>query len=429
VPWAQHRRALVPVAASVALATIASGLLLKASGTDLGTTLPPFVSAWAPHVATEVTVAVAVLAIGIAVAPGLLTRPRHPVAFAAAIGALMLALVLSIAAAHHGPTAWYEVFDYRRSFEAKNEYLPALPALGYGVHWFIDHFAELVPALPVHVAGHPPGLLVVIHALGITSAPELAAVCIAATASLAPLTYVAARPRLPEARARAAAVLVACSPVAAIIGVTSADAIYAALGLMAATGLLAGARVARWAGAVALAIASFFSWALVAIGAFVVLVELQARGVKRAAALGAICAVTVVAFYSTLYAASGFDPIRAIRSTHEVYEASIESIRPYAFWVVGSPVAFAVAIGVPIALYALRACAAKQPAALALAAIIVVASVLGLTKAETERIWLFLMPLACLAAATTMPLRHLRTVVLALGAQALATELLFTSVW
>ena len=86
-------------------------------------------------------------------------------------------------------------------------------------------------------------------------------------------------------------------------------------------------------------------------------------------------------------------------------------------------------IGLPIALYVLRALAAAEPAALALAAIVVAASVLGLTKAETERIWLFLMPLACLAAATTLPLHRLRVVLTVLAIQALATEVLFTTVW
>ena len=337
------------------------------------------------------------------------------------------------------------MFDVHRSFEAKNEYLPALPALGYGVRFFLDRFAELVPALPVHSAGHPPGLLLVIKALGITTAPRLAALCIAAAASLAPLTYLAARRRLPEQRARAAALLVAFSPVAAVIGVSSADAIYAALGLIAAIGLLArgvnhlGSDMAtlrgsrRWrapvAGAAALAMASFFSWALVAVGGLAVLVELRARGLRRAAALAALCATSVAAFYAALYAATGFDPIGTIGATHHVYDAGIASIRPYPFWLPGSPVAFGVAIGLPTALYALRALARADPIALALAAIVVAAALLGLTEAETERIWLFLLPFAALAAATALPLHRIRLIVAALAAQALATELLFVTAW
>jgi hypothetical protein len=428
-PSLQHGRALPFLAATTVLATVAVGLLLQASGTDLGTPLPPFVLAWSPDVAPEAAIAVLVGAAAVVLAPALLTRPRHPAVFAAAVAGLALALVLSIAAAHDGPGGWYQVFDYGRSFEAKNEYLPALPALGYGVRWFLDHFAELAPALPVHAAGHPPGLLLVIHALGITTAAGLAALCIAATAALSPLTYLAARGRLSEARARAAALLVAFSPAGAIIGVSSADAIYAALGLAAAIGLLAGGRAPRLAGAATLALASFLSWALVAVGVFAVIVDSRARGARRALEVGALCAAALVAFYACVYAATGFDPIGAIRATHMVYDASLASTRPYAFWLFGSPVAFAVAIGAPISLYAVRALAGDDATALALAAIVVAASVLGLTKGETERIWLFMMPLACVAAATAVPPHRLRAVLLALAVQALATEVLFTSVW
>ena len=186
---------------------------------------------------------------------------------------------------------------------------------------------------------------------------------------------------------------------------------------------------APFAGAAALAMASFFSWALVAVGGLAVLVELRTRGLRRAAALGALCATAVAAFYAALYAATGFDPIGTIRATHEVYHAGIASIRPYPFWLLGSPVAFGVAIGLPIALYALRALARGEPIALALAAIVVGASLLGLTKAETERIWLFLMPFAALAAATALPLHRIRLIVAALAAQALATGLLFVTAW
>jgi hypothetical protein len=55
--------------------------------------------------------------------------------------------------------------------------------------------------------------------------------------------------------------------------------------------------------------------------------------------------------------------------------------------------------------------------------------VLGFTKAETERIYLFLVPLACVAAATALPERYLTPVLAALAVQALASELLLFTVW
>jgi hypothetical protein len=56
--------------------------------------------------------------------------------------------------------------------------------------------------------------------------------------------------------------------------------------------------------------------------------------------------------------------------------------------------------------------------------------VLGFTKAETERIWLFLAPFVCLAAAATLEQRpRLRPLLAALALQAVLYELLFDTVW
>ena len=77
--------------------------------------------------------------------------------------------------------------------EGKNEYLPSLAAFDYGPRFFLDRFAELVPSLPVHSAGHPPGLLVTMHYLGLDTSPKLAAFIIVVGAVSAPLTYVLAK--------------------------------------------------------------------------------------------------------------------------------------------------------------------------------------------------------------------------------------------
>jgi hypothetical protein len=134
-------------------------------------------------------------------------------------------------------------------------------------------------------------------------------------------------------------------------------------------------------------------------------------------------------FYALLFAASGFDPVGTLRGTEQVYRDGIAAGRPYAFWLFGSPVAFLVTLGLPITWYALRALAAGRSVALAIFAVIGVASVLGFTKAETERIWLFFAPFVCLAAASALPLGRVRPVVALLAVQVLASELLFDSVW
>ena len=71
---------------------------------------------------------------------------------------LILRLVLQRRA--QGTFGWQRLFVLPRG-EGKNEYLPACAAFDYGPRFVLDRFAELVPALPVHCAGHPPGLLLV----------------------------------------------------------------------------------------------------------------------------------------------------------------------------------------------------------------------------------------------------------------------------
>jgi methylthioxylose transferase len=145
--------------------------------------------------------------------------------------------------------------------------------------------------------------------------------------------------------------------------------------------------------------------------------------------LAALCAAGLVAFYGALHAATGFDPIGTLRATEDVYRAGIASVRPYWYWMLGSPTAFLVVLGLPITWLALRALAAGRTLAIAIFAVLAVSAVFGFTKAETERIWLFFAPFVCLAAAAGPAPIRLRPVLAALAVQALAWELVFETVW
>src|SRR6201999_1160224 len=111
-------------------------------------------------------------------------------------------------------------------------------------------------ALPVHVAGHPPGLLLVMHYLELDTARKLAWFCILVGALSAPLAYVLAKTLFEDPAARVTGLLMAFSPAALHFGATSADAVYLTAGLIAATLLLKHQVV----GALALAVASLFAW-------------------------------------------------------------------------------------------------------------------------------------------------------------------------
>jgi methylthioxylose transferase len=422
VPWA---------ATVVAAATVGVGLYVRrATETPLGVPYPPALGNWAPEVDPLLAVSVVCFAAAVLVAPRLLS-PRVPGwAFGLAVLGLTLVLRLALAAGRSGTSAWSEVFDPARSIEAKNEYLPALGALDFGARFFLDRFAELVPALPVHVAGHPPGLLLTLDALDITTPGGMAALCIGIGALSGPLTYLLGRELLDEHDARLAALLLALAPGALLFGATSADAVYLTLGLLAAWPLAAANGPIRAAGAVVLAIVSFFAWSLLAVAAWAAIVAWRREGVRAALALAALAVAAFAAFYGVLYAATGFDPIGTIRATEEVYRAGIASLRPYWYWLFGSPVAFLLVLGLPISWHAVRALAAGNTLAVAIFAGILVAAVLGLTKAETERIWLFLAPFVCLAAAAALgPCTRLTPVFAALAVQAVLYELLFDTVW
>lgn len=424
--WARTRAP--EIACALGALVIVVGLRLDATGTRLYVPTPPFVWRWDPQVDPLVALAAAVAVAAVLAGPRLLRVPAP--AFALASLVLTLAVRLAFAVARGGTGSWDRVFDPQRSFEAANEYLPALPALRYGVDIFLDRFSEVVTSLPVHAAGHPPGLLLLMDAWSIDGPAGLAVLCIAAGALGTPALYWLARGLVDERAARVAALLLALSPGVAMFGVTSADGLYMTLGVLAAVALVALPRAAAaLIGGLALAVSSFFAWSLLAIGAWAVVLELVRGGLRRALVVAVACGVGLVAFYAVLHAATGFDPIGTLRGTEQVYRTGIARGRPYAFWLLGSPVAFLATLGLPITWYAFRALGRGHAAALAIFAVLAVASVLGFTKAETERIWLFFAPFVCLAAATALPERRVGVVLGLLAAQALACELLFDSVW
>jgi len=423
----QAGRAWIPwVAAAIALGTVAVGLGLDAGGVALGVPQPPFVARWDPRLHPLAPVALLLFAAAVLVGPRLIAARVPPHVLGGGLFVLALALGLALAAGRGGTGAWARVFDLERSGEAPNEYLAALPALQYGAGVFLDRFAELVPALPVHVAGHPPGLLLVVDLLGLGTPARLAALCIFAGALSAPLTYALGRRVLDERGARVAGLLMAMAPGVLQYGTTSADALYLALGLLAAWPLASGRRLL---GAALLAVASLFAWSLLAVGAWACVLALCREGWREALRLGLVCAVGVLAFHGAFSALTGFDPIGTLQETGQVYRASIASARPYAFWLFGSPVAFLLVLGAPIAWLAARSLAEGRDVALAIWAVLLTAAMLGFTKAETERIWLFFAPFVCLAAAAHVRDRTLTPLLALLAAQALLAEALAGSPW
>jgi len=409
-------------------ATVAFGLAWTATGHELGTPLPPLLYEWSPYVIATTPLLVIALALAAALAPRLCSPSVSAWRFAGATLVLGLAVRIGLGMGRAGPSALWSVFEVPRP-ESSNEYLPALGAFDLGTRFFLDTFAEVGTSLSVNAVGHPPGLLVTLHTLGIDGAEAMAALTIGVGALSVPLTYALARRLIGDAGARAATLLYAFAPSAVLHGATSADALFATPATLATLALVCSPPVARTVGAGALAVASFFSWANLGVGALATFVVWRRDGFVAAASLAAACAAGLLAFYGLLHVATGFDPIGAIRAAESVYREGVADHRPYAFWLFGSPAAFLIAAGLPIAWYALRALGARSDVAVALFSVLAIAAVLGFTKSETERIYLFLVPPLCIAAAAALPSERLGAVIGALAAQTLATELLFYTVW
>lgn len=415
-------RALPWIGMAAAFATVVVGISLDLSGTQLGVPHPPFIGAWGPQAHLLLAVAIPCFAGAVALVPALL-RWASTWGFAAALFAVTLVLRVTLSVARGGPDRLDNAF--RMPGEGYNEYLPSLAAFDYGPSFFLDRFAELVPALPVHSAGHPPGLLLVMHYAGIDTAPKLAAFCLVVGALSAPLTYMLARSLFDgERTARIAGILAAFAPALLHYGATSADAVYLTLGLCAAIPLMHGR---LWLGGVILAVISLFAWSLLAIAAWAAVLVLARDGVKPALKLAAVTGAVLLAFHALFALATGFDPLGTLQATSRVYDVGIASRRPYAFWLFGSPAAFLLILGAPIFWLALKALALRAPEALAIAAVIAFSCVLGFTKAETERIWLFYGPLVIVAAAPLVRRPQLLAAVLAV--QAVGYELLFDTLW
>ncbi|HEY2715173.1 MAG TPA: hypothetical protein VGI73_03025 [Solirubrobacterales bacterium] len=410
--------------------TLAVGLAAKAAGVDWGAPAQPLVLFLRPALSTWVlpgTVALAAAlyaAVWLHRADAAVGTPQ----FAAATFGLTLMTRLALNVFRGGPGALDTVFVVGRKGEGRTEFLPGLAFVEHGVGHFLSSFPDITTRLPIQAEGHPPGLLLSLHYLGIDTAAGLAALTIGVGALTAPLLYLLGREIASEAEARTAALLFVFVPTSLLYGATSGDALFATLGVLAAVGLLARRPANRVLGAAALAFAAFFSYALLAVGAWAVLVRWRGEGIGAALRLATLCAAVLLVLYLALDLVTGFDLVAAIRATDSRYREGIARVRPYLFWLFGSPAAFLLMLG-PIAWFAARSLAAKEASALALGLVIAISALAGYTKAETERIWLFLVPFACLAAARSLSARRFTPVLLGAAAQAVLIEIFLFTKW
>ncbi|HEY5852517.1 MAG TPA: hypothetical protein VIW24_00310 [Aldersonia sp.] len=251
-----------------------------------------------------------------------------------------------------------------------------------------------------HVAGHPPGALLMfvgLHRIGLGGPTWAAVVCTVVGSSAAAAVLIAVAALAGRPRARSAAPFLALAPTAVWIAV-SADGVFAGVAAWAVALLAVAARSPRRrtgppaAGAGLLfGYALFLSYGLVLMAGFVVAVLVAARTVRPLPAL-ALGAAAVTA----LFAVSGFWWVDGYHAVVARYYQGIAAERPAAYWAWANLAAATCATGlaVPASLHrslAPRRVRRREGASLlilAALAAIVIADLSALSKAETERIWL-----------------------------------------
>jgi methylthioxylose transferase len=307
------------------------------------------------------------------------------------------------------------------------------------IHGFTSHIVNGTGAWPIAVAGNPVGALLTfvgLNRVGLGGPAWASIFCVAAGTSSAAAVLIAIRALSGEWMARRAAPFVALGPVAIWIAV-SADAYFAGV---AAWGLallaLASAGSVRfpvWAAVSAgmlLSCSTYLDYglALMVVPALAVVVVTGNYRSLIGATLGALAVVVT-------FTGLGFWWLDGLSLVRQRYWSGIATDRPFSYWAWGNLASLTCAIGIAAAIglrrafnaTALRTHTGINVLLAAFVVVVLAADGSGLSKAETERIWL---PFAVwlVAAPALLPRRSHR---FCLGLQAvgalLINGLLFTA--
>jgi methylthioxylose transferase len=428
----------------VAVAAVVGGWLLD-QGVPLHVDAPPLGAQWLPHTGPGTVPAVLVAVLVVLRGPELAARLRWRLLLGvSAITAVAWTMGLALI------DGWQRGVADRLTTDT--EYLHDVPRVG-DIGAMLRTFAERIPggrpeSWTTHVAGHPPGALLVfvgldrigLDRIGLAGGVPAALLCVLVGSSAGVAVAVTLRALGAEATARAALPFGVLLPGAIWIGV-SADGLFAGVLAWGVALLALGAARPRldiaaaavsMAGGLLLGATLFLSYGLVLAGLLPVAVVVAAR---RVAPL--VVAATGVAAVVAAFAAAGFWWLDGYRQVTIRYYQPGEYglVRPYGYWVWADLACLAVVLG-PAGVAGLRRVftpGRAQPQGLVLlcaAAVlaVLVADLSGLSKAEVERIWL---PFAVwlVAAAGLLPAQQLRWWLAAQGMVAVVVNHLLLTTW
>ncbi len=361
----------------------------------------PFVGTWERMVTDRGALWVAVLlgVASVALAP-LLARRLPWRSLVVGAGALAVAWLLALNAVD-GPEALREPLVSRYEYVAG---IPDVEAAG-GARAYLGSFTEGISDYPTHVRGHPPGLVVGLWAIdqvGLDPVEVNLALVLVGWGAAVAAGLVAMRDVAGEARARRMAPLIALAPGAVWAG-TSPDAFFAGVTGVAVTALvLATGREGRRAdttalvGGVLVGVSLLLSYATAPVLVVPTVVALVRRRL-RPLVVGAVAAVALLLAAGL----AGFWWPAGLLATRDEYRAGLSQFRPYRYFVVGNLAAVAVAVGPSLGGGVANLVRRLRPGALVVGALVgmAAADVSGLSKGETERIWLIFVPWLAGAAA------------------------------
>ncbi|MEV6252751.1 hypothetical protein AB0L97_05770 [Nocardia sp. NPDC051911] len=352
----------------------------------------PIFGVWLPHVGwgtvPAILLAGAIVTSGPAVAARLSWRRLLGASYAASVcWALSLALI----------DGWQRGFTER--LMDRNEYLyevPGVTDLAAMLRGFSGRILDFQPdSWTTHVSGHPPGALlffVLLERAGLGGGTSAAWACLLIGCSAVIAVAVALDALGARARARATLPFLVLAPAALWIAV-SADAVFAAATAWAVALLAVAARSGRVAAAVGAGVlfglGAYLSYGLVLMAFPAAAVLIAGRTVRPLLpALGGALGVALA------FTAAGFWWLDGYHSVVQRYYQGIAAERPFGYWWWGNLAATVCAVGLATVAAmpgVLARWRSRDPAALLVVAglcAVLLADASGLSKAETERIWL-----------------------------------------
>ncbi|MDQ1066923.1 hypothetical protein [Streptomyces canus] len=362
---------------------------------------PPLLASWDPHVGPGTPAAVVVAAAVVAYGPSLAARlPWRPLLLA--VWGAGMAWTWSLALVD----GWQR--GVAEQLTTRNEYLRAVGRFHDIPAALRDFTRHILIDSPdnwgAHVAGHPPGAtltFVLLDLIGLGGGGWAGTWCITVGTTAAVAVLVAVRTLADESLARRAAPFLVLAPAAVWVG-TSADGYFAAVAAWAVALLALAVRGVRpglngFCSGLLFGVTVYLSYGLTLM--VVVAGAVVCVGSSRRPLLFALAGFVVV---PAIFTALGFEWWEGYRILVTRYYQGAGGVRPYGYWVWANLACTVLIVGPATVAGVRRVVVRLRPgggwsrssprplAVLVLAAVLalLIADLSGMSKAETERIWL-----------------------------------------